>query len=109
MRNARSCDFVLYFKVGKTPLRVIEVDGASHNTAEQAARDALKNSILAKSGLAILRLRTVESGIEEKVEAFLAAWGKRTLTWNVQRQRHDGRKSTFFCSPALLVPEVHLR
>ncbi|BCQ28565.1 DUF2726 domain-containing protein (plasmid) [Caballeronia sp. NK8] len=76
MRNGASCDFVLYFKVGKTPLRVIEVDGASHNTAEQAARDALKNSILAKSGLAILRLRTVESGIEEKVEAFLAAWGQ---------------------------------
>ncbi|WP_230371580.1 DUF2726 domain-containing protein [Paludibacterium denitrificans] len=45
MRNRASCDFVLYFKVGKTPLGVIEVDGGSHDRPEQATRDALKNSI----------------------------------------------------------------
>ncbi|NYE27237.1 RecA/RadA recombinase [Rhodanobacter sp. K2T2] len=69
-----SCDFVIYFKVGKTPLGVIEVDGGSHDRPDQAARDALKNSILAKSDLAILRLRTIESGIEEKIARFLARW-----------------------------------
>ena len=69
-----SCDFVIYFKVGKTPLGVIEVDGSSHDRPDQAARDALKNSILAKSDLAILRLRTIESGIEEKIARFLAHW-----------------------------------
>jgi hypothetical protein len=74
MRNRASCDFVLYFKVGKRPLGVIEVDGGSHGRPEQAARDALKNSILAKSNLPILRLRTVESGIEQKVALFLAEW-----------------------------------
>jgi len=74
MRNRASCDFVLYFKVGKKPLGVIEVDGGTHDRPEQAARDALKNSILAKCDLPILRLRTVESGIEEKVAGFLAAW-----------------------------------
>lgn len=74
MRNRSSCDFVLYFKVGKTPLGVIEVDGGSHDRPEQAVRDALKNSILAKSSIPILRLRTVESGIEEKVAGFLATW-----------------------------------
>jgi hypothetical protein len=73
-----SCDFVLYFKVGKTPLGVIEVDGGSHDRPEQAARDALKNSILAKSDLPILRLRTVESGIEERVAGFLGAWALKT-------------------------------
>ncbi len=78
MHNRASCDFVLYFKVGKTPLGVIEVDGGSHDRPEQAARDALKNSILAKSGLPILRLRTVESGIEKKVAGFLAAWAHTT-------------------------------
>ncbi|PCE21542.1 AAA domain-containing protein [Burkholderia ubonensis] len=78
MRNRASCDFVLYFKVGKTPLGVIEVDGGSHDRPEQAARDDLKNSILAKSDLPILRLRTVESGIEEKVAGFLAAWARTT-------------------------------
>lgn len=74
MRNRASCDFVLYFKVGKTPLGVIEVDGGFHDRPEQATRDALKNSILAKSNIPILRLRTVESHIEERINAFLAKW-----------------------------------
>lgn len=73
-----SCDFVIYFKVGKTPLGVIEVDGGSHDKPEQVARDALKNHILAKSDLPILRLRTVESGIEERIAGFLAAWARTT-------------------------------
>lgn len=79
MRHRASCDFVLYFKVGKTPLGVIEVDGGSHDEPVQAARDALKNSILAKSDLSILRLRTVASGIEEKIAQFLARWASTTL------------------------------
>jgi len=74
MRHRASCDFVVYFKVGKTPVGVIEVDGSFHDKREQAARDALKDSILKKSRLGLLRLRTVESGIEEKIAAFLAAW-----------------------------------
>ncbi|MBU2849060.1 DUF2726 domain-containing protein [Acidithiobacillus ferriphilus] len=69
-----SCDFVIYFKVGKTPLGVIEVDGGTHDRPDQAARDVLKNGILAKSGIPILRLCTVESGIEEKITGFLATW-----------------------------------
>ncbi len=69
-----SCDFVVYFKVGKTPLGVIEVDGGFHDRPIQAARDALKNSVLAKSGIAILRLRTVESHIEQKIAEFCARW-----------------------------------
>lgn len=77
MKNRASCDFVLYFKVGKTPLGVIEVDGGSHDRPEQAERDALKNSILNKSNIPLLRLRTVESGIEDKVTQFLANWASR--------------------------------
>jgi len=73
-----SCDFVIYFKVGKTPLGVIEVDGGYHDKPDQAARDALKNHILAKNDLPILRLRTVESGIEERIAGFLAAWAHTT-------------------------------
>jgi very-short-patch-repair endonuclease len=78
MRNRASCDFVVYFKVGKTPVGVIEVDGGFHDTPEQAARDALKNSILGKSHLRILRLRTVESSIAEKIDRFLATWTRTT-------------------------------
>lgn len=74
MAHRASCDFVLYYKVGKMPLGVIEVDGASHDTPDQAARDALKNSILAKSHIPLLRLRTVESRIKERVVTFLSQW-----------------------------------
>nr|WP_225778266.1 AAA domain-containing protein [Pseudomonas sp. Marseille-Q3773] len=71
-----SCDFVIYFKVGKAPVGVIEVDGGYHDHPVQAARDTMKNEILAGSGIAILRLRTVESDIERKVREFLGQWAK---------------------------------
>lgn len=74
MAQRASCDFVLYFKVGKMPLGVIEVDGASHDRPDQAERDAVKNSILEKSHIPLLRVRTVESRIKEKVVAFLTQW-----------------------------------
>lgn len=74
MGNRASCDFVVYYKVGKTPLGVIEVDGGTHVTKQQSARDALKESILHKSGIPLLRLRTVESFIEERVAQFLDQW-----------------------------------
>lgn len=80
MANGASCDFVLYFKVGKTPLGVIEVDGGSHDTPQQAELDALKNSILSKSGISLLRLRTVESRIEERVSAFVMQWAANVST-----------------------------
>ena len=72
MRNRASCDFVVYYKVGKTPLGVIEVDGGYHLTSVQAERDELKNSILKKCGLPLLRLRTIDSDIEGKLGAFLS-------------------------------------
>lgn len=73
MRRA-SCDFVVYFKVGKKPIGVIEVDGGYHDHPVQAARDAMKNEILARCGLPILRLRTVESDIGRRVGDFIGQW-----------------------------------
>ncbi|VVN05196.1 AAA domain-containing protein [Pseudomonas fluorescens] len=73
MRRA-SCDFVIYFKVGKQPIGVIEVDGGYHDHPVQAARDAMKNEILARSGIPILRLRTVESDIERRIGDFIGQW-----------------------------------
>lgn len=73
MRRA-SCDLVIYFKVGKQPVGVIEVDGGFHDHPVQAARDAMKNEILAKSGIPVLRLRTVESDIARKVADFVGQW-----------------------------------
>lgn len=77
MRRA-SCDFVIYFKVGKKPIGVIEVDGGYHDRPVQAARDAMKNEILARSGIPILRLRTVESDIERRVGDFIGQWTSPT-------------------------------
>lgn len=73
-----SCDFAIYFKVGKIPVGVIEVDGGAHDRPDQAARDALKDSVLAKSGIPILRLRTVESRIAERISDFITQWASPT-------------------------------
>ena len=71
LHSRSSCDFVIYYKVGKKPLAVIEVDGGSHELDVQRRRDALKDSILQKAGVEILRLKTVESWIEERIIEFL--------------------------------------
>ena len=72
MHNKASCDFVLYFKTGKYPIAVIEVDGDDHNKPDQTERDLLKSVILDKVGLPLLRLKTIESQIEEKIKQFLS-------------------------------------
>jgi very-short-patch-repair endonuclease/RecA/RadA recombinase len=66
-----SCDFVFYFRVGKQPFAVMEVDGRYHDTPEQRERDALKEAILQESGIPLLRLRTIDNQIEEKIANFL--------------------------------------
>lgn len=74
MKNRASCDFVLYFKVGKKPLAVIEIDSNFHDTPQQMERDELKNNILKKAGLPLLRFRTTESNFDSKVATFLTQW-----------------------------------
>jgi hypothetical protein len=72
-------DFVVYRKVDKSPVLVIEVDGyAFHREGtRQAERDALKDAVLAKCGLPILRLSTVGSDernrIRKKLEDVVAS------------------------------------
>jgi AAA domain/Protein of unknown function (DUF2726) len=62
-------DFVVYRKVDKSPVLVIEVDGyAFHREGtRQAERDALKEAVLAKCELPILRLSTVESDERSRI------------------------------------------
>lgn len=72
--NSRaSVDFVVYYKFGKACAFVIEVDGfAFHeNNPEQLERDKLKDEILAKYGIPILRLATNGSGEKEKIQEML--------------------------------------
>lgn len=69
-----SVDFVVYYRLNKRPVLIIEVDGfAFHeNNPEQLDRDALKDSALKKYGLPLLRLATNGSGEEGKIKKKLA-------------------------------------
>lgn len=59
-------DFLIFSRITHQPVLVIEVDGyAYHNTEKQRERDLLKDKILNKYNIPILRLSTV--GSEEKI------------------------------------------
>lgn len=61
--------FVIFNKLDKMPVLVVEVDGYAYhvNNPKQAARDKMKDAILEKYGIPILRLRTNESGEEARL------------------------------------------
>ncbi|WP_424160811.1 AAA domain-containing protein [Bacillus amyloliquefaciens] len=72
IKTAARVDFLLHYKMGNEPLGVIEVDGvAYHHSKDQKRRDRIKNSILDKAGIPILRLRTNESREPERIQHFL--------------------------------------
>ena len=61
-------DFLLFSRVTHRPVLVIEVDGfAYHNSGKQKERDLLKDGILQKYDIPILRLSTIGSGEREKI------------------------------------------
>ncbi|WP_267879673.1 AAA domain-containing protein [Caldalkalibacillus mannanilyticus] len=68
-----SVDFVVYRKLNKQPVLIIEVDGfAFHeNNPEQLKKDELKNNILRKYQLPLLRLPTTGSNEERKIRSRL--------------------------------------
>lgn len=65
-----SVDFVIYYKLNKQPVLIIEVDGyAFHeNNQAQQAKDNMKNRILDKYQLSYMRLTTTGSGEEGKIK-----------------------------------------
>ncbi|WP_297423931.1 AAA domain-containing protein [Clostridium sp.] len=67
-------DFLIFRKIDKAPVLVVEVDGyAFHaNNPKQLERDRMKDGILEKYNIPILRLPTNESGEEEKLKEKLA-------------------------------------
>ncbi|AYB40875.1 AAA domain-containing protein [Brevibacillus laterosporus] len=69
VNNGASVDFVIYHKLDKSPILVIEVDGfAFHeNNPLQLERDHLKNRIFDTFGLSLLRFSTIGSGEEQKI------------------------------------------
>ncbi len=72
--NNTHVDFLIYNRVSKKPVLIIEVDGYHFHKkgTKQAERDILKNEILNKYNLSFLRLNTTESGEEEIIKKALS-------------------------------------
>ena len=69
-------DFLILSKLTHQPRLVIEVDGfAYHQNEKQAERDRIKDEVLTRYQIPILRLSTVESGEREKILEALRALG----------------------------------
>lgn len=68
VNNRASLDFVVYYKLDKSCALVIEVDGVAfhENNPEQLRRDQMKDEILRKYEVPILRLATNEVGSEKR-------------------------------------------
>ena len=62
-------DFLLFNKMDKKPIMAIEIDGTRYHVegSRQAERDLLKNSVMEKYGLPLLRIRTNESDVENRI------------------------------------------
>ncbi|MGE5329882.1 MAG: AAA domain-containing protein [Deltaproteobacteria bacterium] len=62
-------DFVIFNKLDKMPVLVVEVDGYAYhaNNTRQYQRDKMKDNILKKYDIPILRIKTNESGEESKL------------------------------------------
>ena len=61
-------DFLIFSRLTHQPILVVEVDGfAYHNNEKQRERDQVKNAILEKYNVPILRLSTVGSGEKQKL------------------------------------------
>ena len=60
-------DFLIFDKIGKMPRLAIEVDGSIHEQEKQKRRDKIKNTILEKYNIPIIRFKTSESGEKERL------------------------------------------
>lgn len=67
--HATHLDFVIYNKLGKNPVLAIEVDGYKYHKIEsrQAERDSMKNEILKKYKVPLMRFSSTGSGEREKL------------------------------------------
>lgn len=78
-------DFLIYSLVSKKPVLAIETDGYTfHNKqTKQYQRDMLKNSILNKYDIPLLRLSTTGSGEEQHIIAALESYCNRHIATTV--------------------------
>lgn len=73
LHGSTHVDFLIYNKLGKRPALVVEVDGYSFHQAHsrQAERDRMKDAILSKYGIPLIRLCTTGSDEQNKIEKLL--------------------------------------
>jgi superfamily I DNA and/or RNA helicase len=74
MHYCTHVDFLIYNKLSKQPVLVIEVDGYSFHgpNTRQSQRDIMKDEIFHKYGIPIVRFKTNESGERKRLEEVLA-------------------------------------
>lgn len=68
-------DFLLFSTMNRAPLLAIEIDGTSFHTpgSAQAQRDVIKDRVMDKLHIPMLRIRTDESSERTRIEAALLA------------------------------------
>ena len=73
VRNRASVDFIVYNRVTNQPLLAIEVDGFAYHEDDpsQLERDEIKDQILHRYGLPLLRLPTTGSGEQQRIRQAL--------------------------------------
>lgn len=73
MNPASHLDFLIYNRIGKKPVLAIEVDGYENHKkgTVQASRDQLKDHILERYQIPLLRFKTNGSGEKEKIAGTL--------------------------------------
>lgn len=70
VKSGSHTDFLIYSKVSKEPVLVVEVDGYAFHESNnyQLKRDEIKDSILNKYGIPIIRFKTNESNEKERLK-----------------------------------------
>ncbi|MFS4432340.1 AAA domain-containing protein [Chryseobacterium sp. S90] len=76
--HATHLDFLIYNKLGKNPVLAIEVDGYEYHKkqSQQSGRDTLKNEIMNKYKIPLLRFSTTGSGERERLMNILNEIGR---------------------------------
>ena len=82
-------DFVTFNKLDKMPVLVVEVDGYAFHAEnpKQLERDKMKDTILQKYNIPILRIRTNESGEETRLRHKLSEILKQPMSDVINKER----------------------
>ncbi len=73
IQSSSHIDLLIFNTMDKLPVLAIEIDGFAYHKEDsrQSKRDKLKNAILQKCGITLLRLNTIESDEIVRVKAYL--------------------------------------